>query len=209
MTNYSTYVPGASPLTTKGDLLAFSTLDDRLPIGTNDFVLTAASSEDMGVKWAAPAAAGDVASDVIFDAKGDLAGGTGADTAVKLPVGSNDQVLTADSGETTGMKWADIPAPDPSNVFTSVSGTSYTILASDNGKEIIFINAAAIAVTVPDTLAIGFQCIITQTTPLGIPTCTRSGSETINGASAGVAPDDRWKGLHLTKYLSAAWIAKF
>jgi len=49
---------------------------------------------------------GDVAADAIWDAKGDLAVGTGADTAVRLAVGSNDQVLTADSATATGLKWA-------------------------------------------------------------------------------------------------------
>jgi len=41
-----------------------------------------------------------------FDAKGDLVVGTGADTFAKLTVGTNDYVLTAASGETTGLKWA-------------------------------------------------------------------------------------------------------
>ena len=49
---------------------------------------------------------GDVATDTIWDAKGDLAAGTGADTASRLPIGANDYVLTADSAEATGMKWA-------------------------------------------------------------------------------------------------------
>lgn len=49
---------------------------------------------------------GDVATDAIWDAKGDLAGGTGANTAARLAVGTNGHVLTADSAETTGMKWA-------------------------------------------------------------------------------------------------------
>ena len=68
------------------------------------------SGSDNSTKLATTAyadAAGAVATDVIWDAKGDLAGGTGADTAVRLAVGTNDQVLTAASGETTGMKWAD------------------------------------------------------------------------------------------------------
>ena len=47
-----------SPLTTKGDLYGFSTLDARIPIGANGTLLTADSSESLGLKWAAPAAAG-------------------------------------------------------------------------------------------------------------------------------------------------------
>jgi len=49
---------------------------------------------------------GDVATDAIWDAKGDLAVGTGANTASKLTVGTNGYVLTADSAESTGLKWA-------------------------------------------------------------------------------------------------------
>ena len=49
---------------------------------------------------------GDVATDAIFDAKGDLAVGTGANTAAKLTAGANDTILMAASGEATGLKWA-------------------------------------------------------------------------------------------------------
>jgi hypothetical protein len=41
-----------------------------------------------------------------IDAKGDLVAGTGADAFARLAVGTNGQVLTADSAETTGLKWA-------------------------------------------------------------------------------------------------------
>ena len=41
-----------------------------------------------------------------IDAKGDLVAGTGADTFAKLTVGANNTVLTADSAEATGLKWA-------------------------------------------------------------------------------------------------------
>ena len=47
-----------TPLTTKGDLLGFSTLDARIPIGTNGHILTADSTESLGLKWAAPAGGG-------------------------------------------------------------------------------------------------------------------------------------------------------
>jgi hypothetical protein len=43
----------------------------------------------------------------IIDAKGDLIAGTAADTAARLAVGgTNGHVLTVDSAESTGMKWA-------------------------------------------------------------------------------------------------------
>jgi hypothetical protein len=54
----------------------------------------------------------------IFDAKADLLTATAADTPARLAVGSNDQVLTADSSTATGLKWA------------TVSGGGYTLLAS-------------------------------------------------------------------------------
>jgi hypothetical protein len=50
---------GSSPLTTKGDLYAFSTINARLAVGTNGQVLTADSAEATGLKWATPAAAAD------------------------------------------------------------------------------------------------------------------------------------------------------
>lgn len=54
-----------------------------------------------------------------FDAKGDLIGGTGADTFARLAVGTNGQILTADSTTATGLKWA-----------TASSGGSLTVLES-------------------------------------------------------------------------------
>ena len=51
---------GVSPLTTKGDLYGFSTLDARIPIGTNNQVLTADSAQALGLKWATPSSGGKV-----------------------------------------------------------------------------------------------------------------------------------------------------
>ena len=42
----------------------------------------------------------------IVDAKGDLIAATAADTVSRLAVGTNGQVLQADSTTATGLKWA-------------------------------------------------------------------------------------------------------
>jgi hypothetical protein len=45
---------GGSPLTTKGDVYTFSTVNARLAVGTDGQVLTADSAQATGLKWAAP-----------------------------------------------------------------------------------------------------------------------------------------------------------
>ncbi|HSX15988.1 MAG TPA: hypothetical protein VLF40_04315 [Candidatus Saccharimonadales bacterium] len=69
----------------------------------NEFL--AVSHDTDGTLLAAPTITGAVQQS-LFDAKGDLLVATANDTAAKLPVGSNGQVLTADSTQATGVKWA-------------------------------------------------------------------------------------------------------
>ncbi len=62
--------------------------------------------------------------DSVIDAKGDLVAGTGADTFSRLAVGANDTVLTADSAQATGLKWATVSAGGLTLISTtSLSGT--------------------------------------------------------------------------------------
>jgi hypothetical protein len=61
----------------------------------------------------------------IFDAKGDLLAGTGADTVGKLTVGTNGTVLMADSSTATGLKWS---AYDP---LPSQTGNTGEFLTTD------------------------------------------------------------------------------
>jgi len=51
---------GASPLTTKGDIWGFSTVDARVPVGTNGFALVADSTQPLGVKWVSVGGTGDM-----------------------------------------------------------------------------------------------------------------------------------------------------
>jgi len=48
----------------------------------------------------------------IVDAKGDIIAATGSDAVSRLAAGTNTHVLTADSSEPTGLKWAPSPAVD-------------------------------------------------------------------------------------------------
>jgi hypothetical protein len=58
---------------------------------------------------------GSVATDTIWDAKGDLAVGTGSDTAVRLAIGANDTIAIADSTQTAGIRWG-----TPSSIRTAL-----------------------------------------------------------------------------------------
>jgi hypothetical protein len=92
-----------------GDLVVGSGANTagRLAKGNNDEVLTMVAG---AVAWAAAGAgSGNVATDTIWDAKGDLAVGTGPNTAAKLTVGTDGKFLKAASGEATGLIW-DTPA---------------------------------------------------------------------------------------------------
>ena len=58
-----------------------------------------------------------------IDAKGDLVAGTGADTFSRIGVGANNTVLTADSAEATGLKWA---TPAAGGGMTSLASGSFS-----------------------------------------------------------------------------------
>jgi len=73
--------------------------------GTTGQVLSKTSNTDMDFTWVAQDDSNAI-QNAIVDAKGDLIGATAADTPARLAVGTNGQVLTADSAEATGLKWA-------------------------------------------------------------------------------------------------------
>lgn len=64
-----------------------------------------------------------VANDTIWDAKGDLVAGTGADAAARLPVGADTRILMADSSQATGLKWQATPQTRITNLQWDDAGT--------------------------------------------------------------------------------------
>ena len=108
---------GALAIRTLGNGIDTSLVD--LKGGTTGQVLAKASNTDLDFTWSS------VDPLTILDAKGDLISATAADTPARLAVGTNGQVLTADSTTSTGLKWA-TPASG-GKVLQVVAGTGATV----------------------------------------------------------------------------------
>jgi len=108
----------------KGDLIVGTAADTaaRLAVGTNGHLLTAASGEATGLKYAL-----DPVIDLVTT-KGDIVVATAADTLTRLGVGADATVLTADSAEATGLKWA-APA---TGALTKIAVTTFSSVATAN-----------------------------------------------------------------------------
>jgi hypothetical protein len=102
--------------------------------GTTGQVLAKASGTDLDFSWVAQDDSNAI-QNAIVDAKGDLIAATANDTPARLAVGTNGQILTADSTAATGLAWA-TPSTGAlgltlisSATFTGVSSVS---LANDS-----------------------------------------------------------------------------
>jgi hypothetical protein len=82
--------------------------------GTTGQVLAKASNTDLDYSWVAQDDSNAI-QNAIVDAKGDLIAATANDTPARLGVGTNGQVLTADSTASTGLAWA-TPTPVPTSL---------------------------------------------------------------------------------------------
>ncbi len=109
---------GAAAIRTLGNGIDTSFLD--LKGGTTGQVLSKASNTDLDFSWVAQDDSNAI-QNAIVDAKGDLISATAADTPARLAVGANGTVLTADSAEATGLKWA---TPSAGGGLTLISTTS-------------------------------------------------------------------------------------
>jgi hypothetical protein len=81
----------------------------------------------------------DTVNKSLIDAKGDLIVGSADNTVVRLAVGTNAKILSADSGETSGLKWiappsaADFQRFTSSGTWTKPSGVTHVIVECIGG----------------------------------------------------------------------------
>jgi hypothetical protein len=88
----------ANHLTTKGDLLGYSTTEARFPVGTNSYPLVANSSATFGVNYAQLATAG-IADDAVGAGQlADTAVSAGAYTLSSITVDAQGRLTSASSG---------------------------------------------------------------------------------------------------------------
>lgn len=94
----------------------------------NGDVLTATQMNNIGgdLSYLKPLADGAIPATIV-DAKGDIVVATAADTVARLAVGSNGQVLTADSTTATGLKWATSASGGMTLIATATPSAATTL----------------------------------------------------------------------------------
>lgn len=115
----------------------------------------------------------------VIDAKGDLLVGTANDVAARLPVGTNNQILVADSAQAGGVKWA-TPAAGFTRTVSSISGN--TTLAAVASTDYMYVCTATLTATMPTAVGNTNRYTIKRT-GAGNVTIGTTASQTIDGAS--------------------------
>jgi hypothetical protein len=122
-----------SPLTTKGDLIAYDGTDGvRLPVGTNGYVLTADSTAASGVAWAAGGGGGVTASNDTSTSTNlyPLFAAATTGTLTTIYTSNPNYLYKPSTGELS------VTAPRASNgilVNSATVSANYTIASGDNG----------------------------------------------------------------------------
>lgn len=133
-----------------------------------------------------------------------LTSSSASTTYVQGPGSSTDNTLPRFDG-TTGklIQASGIVVDDTTNAFYTYKAkinvqatTAYTLLATDTGKIIELNSGSAIALTLPNTLGVGFCCRITQTGAGQITVSAQTGA-TLHNRQAFTQTAGQWAELDL------------
>jgi trimeric autotransporter adhesin len=120
-------------------------------------------------------------SKTIVDAKGDLIAATGADAVARVALGSNGQVLTADSTQSAGVKWA---TPTTLDLTISAKTADYTFVSGDINKLITMSSASTTTFTVPNGIFSAGQQINVQGIGAGTVQIRNDGTTVLTSTGA-------------------------
>jgi hypothetical protein len=168
----------------------------RARAGTSGVVHTAGAtvkhvltSDDLNFYTTGVATANAAIPATVVDAKGDLIAATAADAVARVAVGTNGQVLTADSSQAAGIKWS---TPTTLDLTINAKTADYTFVANDINKLITMSSASTTTFTVPNGVFTTGQQINIQGIGAGLVQIRNDGTTvlTSNAATAG-APNLR------------------
>jgi hypothetical protein len=147
------------------------------------------TSDDLNFYTAGVATADAAVPESIVTAKADLLVASASGVVDNLAVGTNNQVLTADSSATLGVKWA---TPTDVNLTFNAKTANYTLIASDVNKLVTMSDAGTLTLTVPNGVFTTGQQINVQRLGAGAVQIRNDGTSvlTSTGATA-TAPDLR------------------
>jgi hypothetical protein len=139
------------------------------------------TSADLNFYTAGVATADAAVPSTVVTAKADLLVGASSGVVDNLAVGTNNQVLTADSAQTLGVKWA---TPVPADLTINAKTANYTLVAGDVNKLITMSDAGTLTLTVPNGVFTTGQQINVQRLGAGAVQIRNDGTTVLTSTGA-------------------------
>jgi hypothetical protein len=143
----------------------------------------------------------------IVDAKGDLIAATASDTVARLPIGAtNGQVLTVDSAEATGMKWATASSGGMTLLSTtSLTGTSVTISSISQGYTDLQVILAGITFASNTNIYVRWNNDSSNSITTGYSAYSGGSFRTTDGQLASTGVTSHHAALYMPNYASSTY----